>query len=55
VSRVPEGVQGLYGAYDEAVRQGEAFAEHKHTALWYTEDHHRFTLVRSFLQSPRGA
>ena len=55
VSRVPEGVQGLYGLYEEAVRQGEALAEQEQSDLWYTEDHETFTLVRSFRRSTRSA
>ena len=54
VSRVPDGAQGLYGAYEEAVRQGEALAEQEQTDLWYTEDHQTFTLVRSFRPPTRG-
>ena len=55
VSRVPEGAQGLYGAYEEALRQGEALAEQEQTDLWYTEDHHTFTLVRSFRHPTQSA
>ena len=51
----PKAPRGCTAPTRKRSGRAKALAEQEQTDLWYTEDHHTFTLVRSFRHPTQSA